>query len=61
MQQYKIKDINGEDAKKILESMVAALVHIEPEYLTTFEKNVLRLGVENPPSGRGVETKILDN
>lgn len=61
MQNYKMKKISGEDAKKILESMVAALVHIEPEYLTTFEKNVLKVCVENPPSGRGVETKILDN
>jgi len=59
---YRLQDMGGERAIRILSTLLAELSDIEPSEMTTFELNILRGCAENPPAleGTGVEDKLVN-
>jgi hypothetical protein len=58
---YRLQDMGGERAIRILSTLLAELSDIDPSEMTTFELNILRACAENPPAleGTGVEDKLV--
>jgi len=46
---YRLQDMGGERAIRILSTLLAELSDIDPSEMTTFELNILRACAENPP------------
>lgn len=59
---YRLKEMTGERAIRVLDALLAELSDIEPSEMTTFELNILRGCAVNPPAlkGMGVEEKLAN-
>jgi hypothetical protein len=55
---YRLQEMGGARALRILSTLLAELSEIDPSEMTTFELNILRACAENPPAleGTGVES-----
>lgn len=53
----KLKEMSGEQAKKILQGLLTDLSGIDVSDMTTFELNLIRKAADNPPKlpAHGVE------